>query len=42
VTDYRYASVQLAQTTTRSVIGQMDLDETFEERAKMSMEVVKC
>lgn len=41
VTDYRYASVQLAQTTTRSVIGQMDLDETFEERAKMSMEVVK-
>ncbi len=40
VTDYRYASVQLAQTTTRSVIGQMDLDETFEERAKMSMEVV--
>jgi regulator of protease activity HflC (stomatin/prohibitin superfamily) len=41
VTDYRYASVQLAQTTTRSVIGQMDLDETFEERAKMSMEVVE-
>ncbi|PWN07503.1 SPFH domain-containing protein [Rhodohalobacter mucosus] len=41
VTNYRYASVQLAQTTTRSVIGQMDLDETFEERAKMSMEVVK-
>ncbi len=41
VTDYRYASVQLAQTTTRSVIGQMDLDETFEERAKMSQEVVK-
>ncbi len=41
VTDYRYAAVQLAQTTTRSVIGLMDLDETFEERAKMSMEVVK-
>jgi regulator of protease activity HflC (stomatin/prohibitin superfamily) len=41
VTDYRYASVQLAQTTTRSVIGQMDLDETFEERARMSVEVVK-
>ncbi|TVR28316.1 MAG: paraslipin [Balneolaceae bacterium] len=40
VTDYRYAAVQLAQTTTRSVIGQMDLDETFEERAKMSKEVV--
>jgi len=41
VTNYRYAAVQLAQTTTRSVIGLMDLDETFEERAKMSMEVVK-
>ncbi len=41
VTNYRYAAVQLAQTTTRSVIGLMDLDETFEERAKMSMEVVR-
>ncbi|HLR91262.1 MAG TPA: stomatin-like protein [Balneolaceae bacterium] len=41
ITDYRFASVQLAQTTTRSVIGQMDLDETFEERAMMSKEVVK-
>lgn len=41
VTDYRYAAVQLAQTTTRSVIGTMDLDQTFEERAKMSKEVVE-
>lgn len=41
VTNYRYAAVQLAQTTTRSVIGLMDLDETFEERAKMSKAVVK-
>jgi len=41
ITDYRYAAVQLAQTTTRSVIGQMQLDETFEERAKMSKEVVR-
>lgn len=41
VTDYRYAAVQLAQTTTRSVLGNMDLDQTFEERAAMSMEVVK-
>lgn len=40
VTDYRYAAVQLAQTTTRSVLGNMDLDETFEERASMSREVV--
>lgn len=41
VTDYRYAAVQLAQTTTRSVIGTMDLDQTFEERPKMSKEVVE-
>ncbi len=40
VTNYRYAAIQLAQTTTRSVIGLMDLDETFEERARMSKEVV--
>lgn len=41
VTNYRYAAIQLAQTTTRSVIGLMDLDETFEERAKMSKKVVE-
>lgn len=41
VTNYRYAAIQLAQTTTRSVIGLMDLDQTFEERAFMSKEVVK-
>ncbi|MBB1381621.1 paraslipin, partial [Shewanella sp. SR41-2] len=26
ITDYRYAAIQLAQTTTRSVIGTLDLD----------------
>lgn len=41
VTNYRYAAVQLAQTTTRSVLGNMELDQTFEERASMSREVVK-
>jgi regulator of protease activity HflC (stomatin/prohibitin superfamily) len=41
ITDYRFAAIQLAQTTTRSVIGLMDLDETFEERSFMSKEVVK-
>jgi len=40
VTDYRYAATQLAQTTTRSVIGQMDLDQTFQERALISSTVV--
>jgi regulator of protease activity HflC (stomatin/prohibitin superfamily) len=41
ITNYRYAAVQLAQTTTRSVLGNMELDQTFEERASMSKEVVK-
>lgn len=41
IIDYRFASVQLAQTTTRSVIGTMDLDDTFEDRALINKEVVK-
>lgn len=40
VTDYRKAAVTLAQTTTRSVIGKMELDTTFQERALISQEVV--
>jgi regulator of protease activity HflC (stomatin/prohibitin superfamily) len=40
VTNYRFAAVQLAQTTTRSIIGTMDLDDTFEERAVINKEVV--
>ncbi len=40
ITNYRFAAVQLAQTTTRSIIGTMDLDQTFEERAYMSKAVV--
>ena len=31
ITSYRFAAVQLAQTTTRAVIGKIDLDRTFEE-----------
>lgn len=41
VTDYRYAAVQLAQTTTRAVIGTLDLDKTFEERTAISARVVE-
>jgi len=41
VTNYRFAAVQLAQTTTRSIIGKMDLDDTFEDRAIINKEVVK-
>lgn len=41
VTDYRFAAVQLAQTTTRSIIGTMNLDDTFEDRAIINKEVVE-
>jgi len=41
VTDFRRAAIQLAQTTTRSVIGRMELDTTFQERAAISRAVVE-
>jgi regulator of protease activity HflC (stomatin/prohibitin superfamily) len=40
VTDYRFAAMQLAQTTTRSIIGTLELDKTFEERDMISQAVV--
>jgi len=42
INNYRYAASQLAQTTMRSVIGQTDLDKTFEERNKINEEVVRA
>ncbi len=41
VTDYQFAATQLAQTTTRSVIGTLELDRTFEERDLISSKVVR-
>lgn len=41
VTDYVFASIELAQTTTRSIIGKLDLDRTFEERDLISSKVVE-
>ena len=41
INDHRFAAVQLAQTTTRSVIGTIDLDKTFEERDLISAKVVE-
>lgn len=41
INDYRYAASQLAQTTMRSVIGQTDLDKTFEERSTINEIVVR-
>jgi len=40
ITDYRYAAIQLAQTTTRAIIGTIELDKTFEERELVSVRVV--
>jgi len=37
VRDYQYATAQLAQTTLRSVIGQVELDELLSEREKINM-----
>jgi regulator of protease activity HflC (stomatin/prohibitin superfamily) len=40
IRDYQFASVQLAQTTMRSVMGKLDLDKTFEERESINSEIV--
>jgi len=40
LTDYEYATIQLAQTTMRSVIGKLELDRTFEERDSINAEIV--
>ncbi len=42
IRDYRYATVLLAQTTMRSVIGQLELDNTFEARDQINVQVVKA
>jgi len=41
LTDYDYATIQLAQTTMRSVIGKLELDRTFEERDSINAEIVR-
>ncbi|MDH5656785.1 MAG: paraslipin [Spirochaetia bacterium] len=41
VTDYRYAVIQLAQTTMRSILGHMELDKTFEERDAINGKIVQ-
>lgn len=42
ITDYAYATVQLAQTTMRSVIGKLELDKTFEERESINTEIMQA
>ena len=41
ISDHILASVQLAQTTTRAIIGKIELDKTFEERETISKRVVE-
>ncbi|AEJ62517.1 band 7 protein [Spirochaeta thermophila DSM 6578] len=41
IEDYHYATIQLAQTTMRSVIGQLELDKTFEEREAINAAIVR-
>ena len=42
IDNYRYATIQLAQTTMRSVIGKLELDKTFEERDHINAQVVQA
>lgn len=42
IDNYRFASIQLAQTTMRSIIGKMELDKTFEERDSMNSIIVNA
>ena len=40
IEDYRYDSIQLAQTTLRSEIGKLELDRTFEEREQINAHII--
>jgi len=42
IDNYIFASIQLAQTTMRSVIGKLELDKTFEERDSINSVIVEA
>ncbi len=42
IDDYRFASIQIAQTTMRSIIGKLELDKTFEERELINSKIVEA
>ncbi len=42
ISNFEFASTQLAQTTMRSVIGKLELDRTFEERDSMNGAIVSA
>lgn len=42
IANYKFAVIQLAQTTMRSEIGKIDLDKTFEERTNVNRAIVSA
>ena len=42
IDNYRFAAIQLSQTSMRSEIGKLDLDATFKEREKINDSVVEA
>ena len=42
IDNYRFAVIQISQTTMRSVIGKMELDKTFEERETVNAIIVEA
>jgi len=42
IDNYIFASIQIAQTTMRSVIGKLELDKTFEERETINTSIVNA
>ena len=42
IDNYHFASIQIAQTTMRSIIGKMELDKTFEEREAINTTIVSA
>jgi regulator of protease activity HflC (stomatin/prohibitin superfamily) len=41
IQDYKFASIQLAQTNMRSEVGKLDLDRTFVEREKINDAIIR-
>jgi len=42
INNYAWASIQLSQTTMRSVMGKLELDKTFEERETINKSIVEA
>ncbi len=42
IDNYKFAVIQISQTTMRSVIGKMELDKTFEERETVNGTIVEA